>query len=82
MALAHGAKEVLFLRQLLQELRCRQGTTTVMADNQSAQALASNPVHHQRSKHIDVGTILSASASHGMTSMLTMSSRDLTSQTS
>jgi hypothetical protein len=55
MALAHGVKEVLFLRQLLHELHRVQPTTAIVyGDNQSSIAMAKNPVHHQRTKHIDV----------------------------
>ena len=37
------------------DVRCKQvGGTLVMCDNQGAIALAKNPVHHARTKHIDV----------------------------
>ena len=43
------------MRQLLADI---QGSTTgvvsLYADNQGAIALAKNPVHHQRTKHIDI----------------------------
>ncbi|CAL4086023.1 unnamed protein product, partial [Meganyctiphanes norvegica] len=48
-------QEAKFLRQLLADI---QGCTTrgvrLYADNQGAIALAKNPVHHQRTKHIDI----------------------------
>ena len=44
----------IWLRQLLKELHLEQKeATVVMIDNKSAQALAKNPVFHDRSKHID-----------------------------
>ncbi|OWZ15685.1 Integrase, catalytic core protein [Phytophthora megakarya] len=52
MSLAHGVKEMLFLRELLMELGVQQHSTAVNVDNQSAIAMANNPVHHQRTKHI------------------------------
>lgn len=52
MSLAHGAKEVIFLRELLNELDVKQDQTVVNVDNQSAIAMANNPIHHQRTKHI------------------------------
>ena len=55
MALTFAIQEAKFLRQLLcdmtgNELDC----VSLFADNQGAIALANNPVHHQRSKHIDI----------------------------
>jgi transposase InsO family protein len=52
MSLAHGVKELIFLRELLEELGMQQDPTVVNVDNQSAIAMANNPVHHQRTKHI------------------------------
>ena len=44
-----------WLRNLLGDLGMAQGSATeVMVDNKSAIELAKNPVHHERSKHIDV----------------------------
>jgi hypothetical protein len=46
---------VVWIRQLLKDLGLeRTLTTTVQIDNRSAHQLAENPVHHQRSKHIDI----------------------------
>ena len=39
--------------RLLAELTGEVRTPVLMVDNQSAIALAKNPVHHDRSKHID-----------------------------
>jgi hypothetical protein len=46
---------VVWIRQLLKDLGLeRTLPTTVQIDNRSAHQLAENPVHHQRSKHIDI----------------------------
>jgi hypothetical protein len=54
MALTQATKEAIWLRRLLLELGFPQQITTIFEDNQSTIALAKNPVHHQRTKHIDV----------------------------
>jgi hypothetical protein len=54
MGLAHGTQEVLFLRELVKEIGLSQSQTIIHVDNQAAQQMAMNPVHHQRKKHIDV----------------------------
>ncbi|KAK2967848.1 hypothetical protein RJ640_017226 [Escallonia rubra] len=44
----------IWLRKLLEELQQKQeDATKIYIDNKSAIALAKNPVHHERSKHID-----------------------------
>ncbi|KAH9119485.1 hypothetical protein LEN26_011626 [Aphanomyces euteiches] len=54
-ALAQAAKEVLFMRTLNCELGNPIATGIILhADNQPAIATATNPVHHSRTKHIDV----------------------------
>ncbi|XP_020672076.1 uncharacterized protein LOC110092062 [Dendrobium catenatum] len=54
-ALAAEASEVMWLRQLLEELHIPQtAPTTIYCDNTSAIALSNNPVYHARTKHIDV----------------------------
>ncbi|KAG3098225.1 hypothetical protein PI124_g15424 [Phytophthora idaei] len=53
MSLAHGTKEVVFLRELLSELGVDQKQTVVNVDNQSTIAVAINPIQHSRMKHID-----------------------------
>ena len=54
MALTQATKEAIWLQSLLSELGFAQGVTTIYEDNQSCIALAKNPVHHARTKHIDV----------------------------
>jgi hypothetical protein len=45
----------LWLRKLLKEINFSQEkATNIRVDNKSAIVLAKNPVHHERSKHIDV----------------------------
>ncbi|KAH8288013.1 hypothetical protein KR018_001471 [Drosophila ironensis] len=54
-ALSTAAKEATYLRKLLQEIGwSTQKPTTIYCDNVSAQQIALNPVHHKRTKHIDV----------------------------
>jgi hypothetical protein len=49
-----AACQGVWLAQLLSELNCKPRTSfTMKMDNQSAIALCKNPVHHDRSKHID-----------------------------
>jgi hypothetical protein len=49
-----AACQGVWLAQLLSELKCEPRTSfTMKMDNQSAIALCKNPVHHDRSKHID-----------------------------
>ena len=48
-------KRTIWLWRLLSELSCpQQKSIKVWIDNKSAIELAKNPVHHERSKHIDV----------------------------
>jgi hypothetical protein len=50
-----GVSHAIWLRILLQELKCPQlESTEIRVDNKSAIELAKNPVHHERNKHIDV----------------------------
>ena len=45
----------LWLRQFLEDVGCvREEPTSIMCDNQGCIALAKNPAHHSRTKHIDV----------------------------
>jgi hypothetical protein len=54
-ALAHVTREVIWIRNVLEELGMPAvGPTPVMEDNESAQRLALNPEFHERSKHIKV----------------------------
>jgi hypothetical protein len=51
----NAAKESIWKRLLLREIGYPvEGATTIYADNKSAIALASNPVYHGRSRHIDI----------------------------
>ena len=48
-------QEAKFLSQLLADMTCNdRASVTIFVDNQGAINLAKNPVHRQRSKHIDV----------------------------
>jgi hypothetical protein len=50
-----GVSHAIWLRRLLQELKCPQlELTKILVDNNSAIELAKNPIHHERSKYIDV----------------------------
>ncbi|CAL4070928.1 unnamed protein product, partial [Meganyctiphanes norvegica] len=54
-ALTVAIQEAKFLRQLLADIQgCTTSGVKLYADNQGAIALAKNPVHHQRTKHIDI----------------------------
>ena len=51
----NAAKEAFFLKQAMHELgEYLDGPVTILADNQSAMALASNPGNHRRTKHIPI----------------------------
>jgi hypothetical protein len=52
---ANVAAECIWLRQLLGELGCLvRKATVVFCDNISAVYMSSNPVHHKRTKHIEL----------------------------
>ncbi|KAH9715865.1 retrovirus-related pol polyprotein from transposon RE1 [Citrus sinensis] len=54
-ALASATSEILWLTYLLQELRIQPTQSPVLyCDNQSAEALTSNPKYHSRTKHIEL----------------------------
>ena len=55
-AMATTTSEIVWLRLLLQELGCETMTkaTKLFCDNQAATHIASNPVFHERTKHIEV----------------------------
>ena len=53
-ALSVAVQEAKFLRQLIHDMFYSQEQVIIHGDNQGAIALAKNPVHHQRSKHIDI----------------------------
>ncbi|KAK1665948.1 hypothetical protein QYE76_054107 [Lolium multiflorum] len=51
----HAVAECTWLRQLLSELSCPvDKATVVFCDNVSAVYLSANPVHHRRTKHIEL----------------------------
>lgn len=54
MALSEVSKEAVYLRRFLKELGINAGTIKVSCDNIGAQKLATNPVFHSRTKHIDI----------------------------
>jgi hypothetical protein len=50
-----GVSHAIWLRKLLQELKCLQlESIEIRVDNKSAIELVKNAVHHERNKHIDV----------------------------
>ena len=54
-AVAHAVAECCWLRQLLQELHISLSKATlVYCDNVSAVYMTANPVHHRRTKHIEI----------------------------
>lgn len=54
-ATVHSGKEALWFRTFLTELGYNMsGPTIIHVDNQSALAVAENPEHHSRMKHIDI----------------------------
>jgi hypothetical protein len=52
----YAAQDIVWFRALLSDLDLQDPNvpTTLFIDNESARSLAHNPVHHARSKHIDV----------------------------
>jgi hypothetical protein len=56
MAAAQATKEAIWLQGLLHDVdpEWQQVAVTIFCDNQGAIALAENPSHHSRSKHIDI----------------------------
>jgi len=54
-AVANGVAEAAWLRQLLQELHTPlRRATLVYCDNISAVYMSSNPIQHQRTKHVEI----------------------------
>ena len=54
-AMAQGFCEGIWLRRLLQELQIPMTELVqVLCDNQSAISIAKNPVHHDRTKHVEI----------------------------
>ena len=54
MALTEAAKEGIWLRGLINDLRINQEYANIYCDNLSAICFAKDQVHHDRTKHIDV----------------------------
>ena len=53
-AMSDSCKEALWLRSLLTELKlCPKSSIPLHVDNKGAEALAKNPEHHTRTKHIN-----------------------------
>ena len=53
--MSEATKEILYLKGLLEELGLHELTeTTLCVDNRGAICLASDPVFHSRTKHIDI----------------------------
>ena len=55
-AMTHGIQEAMFLKQLLIDLLvvCNPDQVYLHVDNMGAIDLGKNPVHHQRTKHVDI----------------------------
>lgn len=53
-SMAQLAAEILWVQSLLQELKCRLLTPTILCDNLSTVTLAHNPVLHNRTKHMEL----------------------------
>ena len=51
---ANAAVEVVWLRSLLRELGVSQSPLIVLCDNLGATYLSTNPIHHSRSKHVEI----------------------------
>ena len=54
-ALSSAAQECIWIKRLNSEFgNMSDGPTVIMEDNQSCIAIAKNPQHHGKSKHIDI----------------------------
>lgn len=57
MSLTEATKEAVYLRSMMRELdvaSLKVDKVIIYCDNLGAQALMKNPVHHSRTKHIDI----------------------------
>ena len=74
-AASFALQEGIFLRQLLLDLKYPELKINLYVDNRGAIELGKNPVHHQRSKHIDIRYhFLRQKVSEGIVSLLKVSS--------
>ena len=53
-ALSHATQEVIWLKRLFSEVGMRLDSVLIKDDSQAAIAMAKNPIHHAKSKHIDI----------------------------
>nr|KYP56497.1 Retrovirus-related Pol polyprotein from transposon TNT 1-94 [Cajanus cajan] len=53
-SIAHTSAELTWIKALLQELQVPFSTPVLLCDNQSAVAIAHNPVFHSRTKHMEI----------------------------
>ena len=54
-SLSEGVREAIWIRKFLNEIQIGTPNPTIIEqDNKSTIAIAKNPIHHQRVKHIDV----------------------------
>ena len=54
-AMAHGVCELIWIRRVLKELKIGfEEPMLLYCDNKSAISIAHNPVHHDRTKHVEV----------------------------
>lgn len=55
MSMVLAVCEVMWLKQLLKDLGLKNKTSTpIYCDNQAAIAISANPVHHEKTKHVDI----------------------------
>jgi hypothetical protein len=56
MANTQATKEAIWIIKLMMDLRCMEDkkVMVIRCDNQGAISLTKNPIHHARTKHIDV----------------------------
>ena len=54
MAISEASKEMIWLKNFLEELGKKQADSALYSDSQSAIHLAKNPVFHARTKHIQL----------------------------